>query len=352
MSPRLRSVGIALLALIAIIVLGGWALFLLGDHDYPFWQCVYFAMYTVTTVGFAEMPDMGNHIGLRLATGVLMLSGVGALAFFQSTLTVMLVEGVIAKAFRRRRMQRKLSKMSQHVVITGFGRTGRYVIDDLLRAEHDIVVVDRDQAVLDQLAEEMPEVPFVHGDATEDSVLTAAGAALARGVVACLSEDRDNLFVTLSVRAMNPEARIVAKVADVQNERKVIRAGADATVNPNRIGGMRLASELVRPHVTEFLDEMLRVTEGRLTFEEVTLPPDTPLAGRTLRDAPIRTETNLLVVAVRKPDGGYLYNPPPDHPLASGERLIVIGQMQDVSKLRRMVSGQKPSEVDGPRLGA
>jgi voltage-gated potassium channel len=252
----------------------------------------------------------------------------------------MFVEGIIGKAVRRRRMERKIAELNRHVIVAGCGRTGRYVIGELSAGTTPFVVIERDEDTLLNLYEQYPQVLYIPGDATADNILMQAGADRAMGLVACLSDDRDNLFVTLSVRALNPEARITAKVVDINNETKVIRAGADATVNPNRIGGKRLASELLRPHVTEFLDEMLKVTEGKLHFDEVELVEGTSVAGRTLREVPIRTETNLLVVAVRQPNGAYTYNPSPDERLCVGERLIVMGLLSDVERLREMVKPQ------------
>ncbi len=335
--PRLVQVLTALGVLGVLVTVGGTLIWLFGARDYTWWQCVFFTLYTVTTVGYAELPHLGEHVGAHIVTSLLIVIGVGVIAFFQSALTATLVEGVIAKAFRRRRMLNRIRDLDAHYVVAGAGRTGRYVIDELLAARNQIVVIDRDESVLTALHEERPTLLYLVGDATEDPSLLAAGVERATGVVACLTDDRDNLFVTLSVRAINATARIVTKVEESQNESKVIRAGADGTVNPNRIGGRRLASELVRPHVTEFLDQMLRVTEGKLRFEEVELPENSPFIGQTLREVPIRTETNLLVVAIRLPTGEYVYNPPPDQKLLTSERLIVIGLTDDVVKLRRLV---------------
>jgi voltage-gated potassium channel len=228
--------------------------------------------------------------------------------------------------------------LKDHIIVAGCGRTGRYVIDELIDAAIPFVVIEHDEDAAQALAEQFPSILFIIGDATADHVLIQAGADRASGLVACLPDDRDNLFVTLSVRALNPGARITAKVVDITNETKVVRAGADCTVNPNRIGGKRLASELLRPHVTEFLDEMLKVTEGKLHFDEVELVQGSNVVGKSLREVPIRTQTNLLVVAVRLPDGEYIYNPSPDQELTIGERLIVMGLYSDVAKLREMVA--------------
>ncbi len=336
--PLARNVVRALIALVIIVLLGGVGIWVAGEHEYPLWECIYFALYTVSTVGYAELPHFETHAGIHWVTGALIAAGVGAIAFFQSALTVMFVEGVIGKAVRRRRMERKIAGLSDHIIVAGCGRTGRYVIGELVTSSSlPFVVIERDEDTLLHLAEEFPQVLYIPGDATADNTLMQAGADRAMGLVACLSDDRDNLFVTLSVRSLNPQARITAKVVDINNETKVMRAGADCTVNPNRIGGKRLASELLRPHVTEFLDEMLKVTGGQLHFDEVELVEGSTVAGRTLREVPIRTETNLLVVAVRHPNGAYTYNPSPDEQLSVGERLIVMGLVGDVERLRQMV---------------
>ena len=328
----------ALVALAIIVLLGGASLWLVGNHEYPLWECFYFSLYTVATVGYSDLPNLAAHPGAHVIVSLLIIAGVGAFAFFQSALTVMFVEGVIGKAVRRRRMEIKIAGLRQHVIVAGCGRTGRYVVEELIESATPFVVIEKDEEMMHALAEQLTGVLWIPGDATADHVLFQAGADRARGLVACLPDDPDNLFVTLSVRALNPGARITAKVVDIANETKVIRAGADCTINPNRIGGKRLASELLRPHVTEFLDEMLKVTEGKLHFDEVELVQGTSVAGKTLREVPIRTQTNLLVVAVRMPDGSYVYNPSPDERLAIGERLIVMGLFNDVAKLRQMVA--------------
>lgn len=338
MRPQSRHVLYALVALVGIVLAGGLLLWLAGAGEYPLWECLYFSLYTVATVGYSELPHFERHAGAHVIVSVLIVTGVGAYAFFQSALTVMFVEGIIGKAVRRRRMQHKIARLTQHVIVAGCGRTGRYVIEELVSASTPFVVIERDEEAVLAVAEQLPGLLYLVGDATVDQVLIQAGAEQARGLVACLPDDRDNLFVTLSVRGLNPTARITAKVVDITNETKVIRAGADRTVNPNRIGGMRLASELLRPNVTEFLDEMRKVTEGELHFDEVELVSGTSIAGKTLREVPIRTRTNLLVVAVRQSSGAYIYNPPPDERLEVGERLIVMGRMGDVAKLRAMVA--------------
>jgi voltage-gated potassium channel len=337
----LRRVGAALLLLVAVILTGGLLIWLLGEREYDLWETIYFAIITVSTVGYGELPHLNQHRGGQVVTAVLILSGVGAIAFFQSTLTALFVEGVLGKIFRRRRMQNRIAALENHLIVAGMGSTGEYVVDELVSVEEEFVVIDLDETHLDRANRHYGnKLLYVIGDATDDEILREAGVERARGLISSLTNDRDNLFVTLSARGLNPKLRIVSKVVDKTNDIKIEKAGADSTVSPNRIGGLRLVSELIRPKVTRFLDQMLRMPGKNLRFDEVVIPSDSPYCGCSLREVPIRDETNLLVVALHEPDGSYIYNPSPDQPLQSEIRLIVIGDPANTKKLRRLVAGK------------
>ena len=319
---------------------GGVILWLQGDGHYALGDAVYFALITAASVGFAELPGMEVRGDMRVVASLLIVSGLGTIAFFQSTLTALLVEGVIGETFRRRRMQKKIDSMSGHLVVVGCGRTGRYIVDELCAIGRQFVLIDREEDVLRRANEELGgRLLYVVGDASDDHTLLAARVEHAQGVLAALTDDRDNLFVVMSARALNPKARIVSKVFEVENESKIRRAGADQLISPHRIGGLRMVSELVRPKVTTFLDTMLRVTKD-LTFEEVELPRGSRYVGKTLREIPIRAETRLLVVALHEANDEYVYNPSPDHDLLAGTQLIVMGELDGVEKLRQLVGRQ------------
>ncbi|MDX2053965.1 MAG: potassium channel protein [Polyangiaceae bacterium] len=340
---HVRHVAIALFLLFLVIGLGAAALFWLGGGNYSFFETAYFAVITVASVGYSELPQMERLPVARLITVVMIVCGLATIAFFQSTLTTLLIEGYIGKAFRSRFMKKKISALSGHFVVAGCGRTGRYVVEELVATRLPFVVVDQDEAKLLHLAGEVgQELLCVVGDATDDHVLLAAGVERASGVIAALPSDPDNLFITLSARALNPGARIVSKVVEIENEPKIFRAGADSVVSPHRIGGLRLVSQLVRPRVTEFLDRMLRVTKN-LRFDEVVVPASSEYANKVLREIPIRQETKLLVIALHLPGDNYVYNPGPDAEVAAGASLIVMGEPDDVAKLRTLFGASASS---------
>ena len=277
--------------------------------------------------------------GAHVLTTVLIVSGVGALAYVQANLTALLVEGVLGEAWRRNRMKKAIDKLEGHVVVAGGGSTGKHVIEELVATATLFVVIDRSQATLERINADLcgGRLLYVIGDATEDHVLVEAGVKRAKGVVAALTFDKDNLFVTLSARSLNPTARIVSKIVEDDAQAKMLKAGATAAVSPTLIGGRRLASELIRPEVNEFLDQMLRDKDKNLRMEEIVIPQKSGFAGTALKDTPIRRETRLLVIAVRDSDRQFTYNPEPEHVLVAGSTLIVMGEASNVAKLRQMV---------------
>lgn len=237
-------------------------------------------------------------------------------------------------------MQRAIGTLSDHVIVCGIGTTGRHIAAELRAVQVPFVVVDSDGARLEELSSEFEDtLLYVHGDATDDHVLELAGIERARGVISALNDDKANLFVTISARALNPEIRIVAKSIEASTEAKLKRAGADAVVAPNYIGGVRLFSEMVSPKTTAFLDRIVRFGSGiSVGIESIDIPVSSPLVGKRLAETNIRDD-GALVVAVHRPDGDYIYNPGSEHLLEAGDSLIVLADSRDVAALRQRIAG-------------
>jgi voltage-gated potassium channel len=328
-----------LLLLAAVTAGGGAVLYGLGGGRWSAGEALYHAVNAVSTVGFRELEGMPAVDFSYLATSLIVLAGLGSVAYFQSTLTAVLVQGLIGERFRIKRMQKKIDALSGHMIIAGAGSTGMHVIEEMLATREHCVVIDQDRENLERLNTELADgkLLYVVGDATDDTFLHLAGIERCKGIVAALTEDKDNLFVTVSARSLNANARIVTKVIQPDAAAKMIRAGANATVSPNMIGGRRMASELVRPTVVEFIDQMLRDREQVLRLEEVIVPPTSAFVGKTLREVPIRSETNLLVVALRV-EGKFFYNPEPSTEIEAGSVLVVLGESTNVARLRKLVA--------------
>lgn len=328
---------VAAVAMLVIYAGGTLAYYLLGRGTWPLADCAYMTVITLTTAGFGEvLPNMDRVPYARFFTSVLLVGGAGVALYAVSILTTYLVEGEFMQSRRRKRMKKIVDAMTGHVIVCGAGGTGRHVVDELVATRWPFVVIDVSPANLARLQElHANQVAVIEGDATDDNVLAEAGIGRARGVVATLPDDKGNLFVVVTARGLNPSLRIVAKAVDAPAVRKLQAAGADAVVSVNAIGGLRMASEMIRPNVVGFLDKMVRDKDKQLRFEELTIPPLSPLVNTRLARSDIRKARNLLIVAARDPQTGeYTYSPGPDFVLLANMTLVVIGETDAVQRLR------------------
>jgi voltage-gated potassium channel len=336
----LQQLRFGALSLTAVVLVGTSGYHYIGSGAWSYSDCLYMTMITLSTVGFGEvLHGMQDIAAARIWTLVLIVLGSGSLVFFVSSLTAFIVEGDIQGVIRRRRMQKQIDALTGHIVVVGAGATGIHVIEELSATQTPFVVIDTSDERLHRAAEErVPGMLYVHGDATDDHVLEQAGIGRARGLAATLPDDKDNVFVSITARALNGNLRIVSKMTEDSAESKLKRAGANATVSPSQIGGMRMASELVRPSVVQFLDKMLRDKQQALRVEEVAIPETSSLVGARLRETTIRDHSKVLVLAVHHQDGTYTYNPGPDYAIERGATLVVLCQRDEVQLLRQGIA--------------
>lgn len=298
-------------------------------------DALYQSVTTVTTVGFREVGE--PTAAFRLFTVFLVLLGVGIVLYALGVLLEALVEGKISEGFERRRMERQLAELRDHVVVCGWGRVGQALGVALRRSgDNGLVAVDRDA---DRGA--TSGGPYVDGDATDDTVLRRAGIERCRALVVALPEDAANVYVTLSARRLRPDLFIVARAHQEAAEQLLVQAGADRVVNPQAIGGERMAALVAQPHVADFLDVAMRDAGLQFRLSELTVAADSPVAGRSLRESHLRDTTGALVLAVRGPDGSFRTNPDPGEVMAAGEVLIAIGTEAQLSALRHLVVPRK-----------
>lgn len=327
-----------LLLLVGTVLGGAVGYYLIGAGKWSFLDCLYMTVITVTTVGYGETLDgMDKVEHARNFTMLLLLFGTGSIVFFASMVTAFIVEGDLKNVLFANKLKKRMKRMKGHVIVCGAGSTGRNVIEELLKMGRAVIAVDVNEDLLKEMADRYPkaEYAYIVGDATDDDIQTQINIKDARGLVAALSSDKDNLYLTVSARQDNPDVRIVARCAEMSHVDKLKKAGADAVVSPNYIGGLRLVSEMVRPSVVRFLDEMMRDTRAAYRIEEITLGDGMAELGTSLRDARIRERYGMTVLAVRPRDeAAWTYNPDADVKLAPGTTLVVLGSAEQVNKLR------------------
>jgi voltage-gated potassium channel len=277
---------------------------------------------------------------------VMIVCGWLAMIYIVSSVTAFLVEGEITDIFRRRRMQKQIDNLKYHYIVCGLGDTGRHAVEELEKTHTPYVVVESHEDNIKKFRDPLGTgsnafegMLYVIGDATDDAVLDQAGLKRAKGIIAALANDKDNLVITVMVRQQNENVRIVARCTEPKYAERMTKAGANSTVSPNHIGGMRMASEVLRPHVVGFLDLMLKEQSKTLRLEEIDIGKTSPWVGKSIKDLTIKNRFGILVLAVKSAvavrGARFHVNPPPDHLLAPGEVVIVMGDVKEIIKARK-----------------
>ena len=333
MIGRSRHVLLGFTALAGVVIFGTVGYVLLG---FGFLDALYQTVTTVTTVGFREVEPLDG--AGQIFTVVLILAGVGTALYTLTVLLELLVEGHLGTAMERRRMDKQIAALRGHVIVCGWGRVGRAAARELDAAGMSVVVVDMD-------AERVATIPrpYLHvcGDASDDDVLRHAGVDRAAALVAGVSTDPANLFITLSCRSLQPNLFVVARAREESSVNKLLRAGADRVVNPQEIGGARIAAFVARPRVTEFLDVVMHSSETELLLEEISLAPDSDLLGASLGQAKVRDRTGALVLALHDPELGLVSVPAADIVMKAGQTLIAIGTPLHLKRLAEVAGSER-----------
>ena len=301
------------------------------EKNWTLLQAIWMTVITVTGVGYDD-GDVSN--AGKVFSTFLIIGGFGMYIYCITIATTFLVEGELASFFKHRRMMNAVEKLSNHYIVCGLGDTGVHVLDEMLKFEASFVGIELDEERLDYLAETR-EFLYIHGDATDDDVLIRSGVERAKGLVACLSRDQDNLFVVISAKNLNPTLRIASKAVEHNSPDKLITAGADEVVLPDHIGGIRLASGILEPHLIDFITKMQEIRQTT-RFAESIVQPESKLDGVTLRDSQIQEETGLVVIALRSKDGTYIYNPAGDWKIEAGDGLFIIAEPRQLHALDKL----------------
>jgi voltage-gated potassium channel len=324
-----------LILTICLTVLGGsWGYFIIFGGAHPFMDCVYMTVISLTTVGYGEVLEVSGNSLAEIYTMALIVCGMGILAYSLSTLTAILIEGQLSGILRARRMEKKIAKLSDHYIVCGGGETGRPVIAEIVTNRAEAVLVEQDEENIER-CRAIGDILYVRGDATDDEVLRRAGIEKAAGIIITLASGKDTLFVTMAARMLNHDIRIISRMVDPKLEPKLRKAGADAVVSPNFIGALRMASEMLRPTVVDFLDSMLRSTRGTLRVHEINITEGSRLIGKRISESGINDQFNLLVLGAKDRTHEIEFNPAADMKLETGLTLIVMGDVADIARAKK-----------------
>ncbi len=321
--------GFTALALVFLLGVAGY----MRVEGWSFFDSLYQVVITLSTVGFQEVYPLSRNG--RVLTMLLIVSGVGTFAYLVGSFTQVLVEGRLQQFLGRRRMQKIIDKLSEHVIICGYGRIGSIVARELLAENMAIVVIESNPEVIGLLEED--GIPYVAGDATADEVLLAAGLLRAKTLVAALTQEAANVYVTLTARQLNPRIHIVARADAPGHTQRLERAGADQVLVPHLYGGVRMAQSVLRPTVTSFLELAVRGGEVDLQMEELKVSESSEVVGQNLIDSHIRQRFNLIVIAIKKASGEMIFNPQSQTVLEAGDTMVLVGKKDGLDGLQEVL---------------
>jgi voltage-gated potassium channel len=331
--PRFR-IRYALVALAVAVLLGT-----LGFHLLEGWSLadsLYATAQTVTTVGYGDFTP--QTMAGRMFAIVFMFIGFGAVAYILTSTVQWIVQSELLAALGARRRQREMNKLRHHFIICGAGRVGSRIIREMRRSRVPFVAIETDAQKVANLIDE--GVHVLVRDATLEETLRDAGVERARGLAACLPDDADNVYVVLTARDLNRELYIVARAVEEQAEAKLTRAGANRVVAPTIIGSQRMAQALMKPAVADFMDSFT-AEDLDLKFEQLEVAPESPYAGHKISATNIRSELNIVIVAIRHHDGEMTINPSGDALIEAGDILVVIGRTESLVTFNELAQGAK-----------
>lgn len=303
-------------------------------EGWGFKDALYMTIITISTVGYQEIRPLGETG--RVFNMVLIFFGLGTTTYVAASVVQFMVEGRIRAIMGRRRLDRKIDRLKNHYIICGYGRIGRILCQTLRQKPVDLVVVEKIPELIMTMEED--QVLFVQGDATSEQVLQRAGIDRAKALVAVLATDTDNVFLVLTARQLAPHLMIIARASREESKNKLRAAGANVVESPYEMGAFRLAQRIMRPTVTSFLEFAFSHTRTDIQMEELAVSEGSRLAHLSLKDSGIRQKYNLIIIAIKKPDGTMVFNPSFEAAILPGDTVIAIGEVENLDRLEKVLS--------------
>lgn len=332
-----KKINLPIILMIVVFFFGSIGFKLLYPQE-SWINVFYMTAITLSTVGYGDVLGIEKNEIAELYTILLILSGMGTIAYSISSLTAFIVEGDLKNLLAEHSKLRRLSKMENHYIVCGAGDTGSQVIKELVIMRENCIVIEIDTEKVNLLKNRFPEIIIIQKDATIEDTLKEAKIESAKGLVATLSNDKDNLFLVITARFLNANIKIVSRANDFFLESKLLRAGANYIVSPNYIGGIRIASVLLRPHAVSFLDKMLRDVSGNFRVDEIKVEEGSYLANKTFKDSNIYKEVGVYIFAYypKENSSECIYNPGPNLVIQPNSILIFIGNPEQHKKILQM----------------
>lgn len=320
----------AILAICSVVSIGTFGY--MSIEGWTILDSLYMAVITLGSVGFREIHPL-SPAGM-IFTILLIVFGVGIIAYSIGSFAQFMVEGHLHKIIGRRQVEKKIAKLSGHYIICGYGRIGSIICREFHDRPLPFVVIEQNSEQCDKIASE--GYLYIQGNATEDEVLLNAGIERARGLITVVTSDTENVYITLTARGLSPDLFILSRAGDEGSEKKLTRAGASKVISPYNIGASRMAQAVLRPSVMDFIEIATAGQNLELQLEEIVISKDSRLAGLSLEQTGVRKEFGLIIVGIRSGHEPMHFNPPAETLISGGDTLIALGPQPSIVELEKI----------------
>ena len=334
-SSRTIKIGVGLF--VSILLVGTAGYYYIEQLDLL--DSIYMTVITVSTVGFKEVGHAFSAQG-KIFTIFLIIFSLGSLAYVGSNMARFIFDGELANYIKTYRVDKKIEKLRDHVIIVGYGRNGEQAAMELAENGVDFVILDKRDNVISRIREN-PGLLYIKGDATHEEILEQAGVHRARALIATTPNDADNVFVVLTARSMNPGLTVISRASEIESQMKLKRAGATNVIMPERIGGQRMAKLVHQPDVVEFIEYILLQKTNDVSLEEVSCKKlSQRFVGKSIGELKVREATGANIVGIKISGARYVFNPDPQMILSRNDQLFVLGNHQQVQKLKDVMESE------------
>jgi voltage-gated potassium channel len=331
------------LIILSFIFFGGtFGYYLFGEGEWSLVDCAYMTFITLSTIGYSETFDLSNRPEVRIYTMFIIVFGLGAFAYYFSHLVSYIVEGDLKNFFWNKKMIKNSAKLSNHIIVCGAGKTGVNVVEELVASKKQVVVIESREEIIEHLKHELDDdIPIILGDATDDDVLINAGIKNAYGLISSLPDDKDNIYVVITAKSLNPDLKIVTKSIDPKTVKKFYSIGADYVVSSKQIGGVRMATQMTSPVAVSFIEALVSHKDNKHTIDALVVSENSHIVGKKLGEINLRQHTKALILAFKEEQtNNYNLLPSSSTIFKKNMELIILASIDEFEKLNNYINGE------------